>query len=122
MNETSTTAQQPTAIQTKGMNAVVLTQCVGVLSFVILGNNMLFLYLTKLGVGSAGVLLYLALPNLAGALLSIPTAFFSDRYGKKKIGVPGMIIAFISSSFKVYSEALLPCFFMFIHIHLDCVY
>lgn len=98
MSVPTTLSDKPTDIQKKGMNAVILTQCIGTLCFIVVNNNLLFLYLAKLGVSSAGIMFYLALPNLAGFILSIPTAFLSDRYGKKKIGTPGMVVTFISFS------------------------
>jgi MFS family permease len=55
-------------------------------------NGFLLSYFLKMGFESSDVLILLSLPSVIMFLLSVPFAYYADRYGKKKIGISGMIL------------------------------
>ena len=82
---------QPTALQKKGMRAATLAQAFGTLAQLAFTNGQLLVVLSVLGISSSRLVLYLALPSIID-LLAIPIAYLADRWGKKKIGLPGMML------------------------------
>ncbi|MCP4130829.1 MAG: MFS transporter [bacterium] len=48
-------------------------------------------YLSKLGIPSAHILFFLSVPMLILFLFTMPFAFLSDRFGKKKFGITGLV-------------------------------
>lgn len=90
---------EATPLQRRGMRNAILAQVFGCVSYVVFQNGMLLLYFTVLDISSIGIMVYLALPGVAQALLLIPCAFLADRYGKKRVGHMGsalMVIGFAS--------------------------
>jgi len=57
-----------------------------------------FIFL-KMGLKSSDVLLLLSLPSVIMFFLSIPFAYYADRYGKKKIRISGIILTIAGFSF-----------------------
>jgi MFS family permease len=79
--------------QRRGMRAAVYGQAFGALGFLCFSNGVLLLYMTKQEFSSAAIMFFLALPWLTQSLILLPSAYFADRKGKKKIGVPGTAIS-----------------------------
>ncbi|MCP4350613.1 MAG: MFS transporter [Desulfobacterales bacterium] len=75
----------------KAMRMAILTQCTGMIPTVLFNNGFLLTYMSKLGISSANILILLTLPTLIIFLSTMPFAFLSDRFGKKKLGMIGMI-------------------------------
>lgn len=65
--------------------------CAGIMPQMFFKNGFLLSYLSKIGFSSSGILILLSLPSLILFLLSVPFAFYADKYGKKKVGVIGAI-------------------------------
>jgi MFS family permease len=72
--------------QHRAMRATIFAQCAGVFSEVLFTNGVILLYANALGLSSERVIVYLSLPWLLYALLTVPAAFFSDRHGRKRVG------------------------------------
>lgn len=75
----------------KTMRLIIMAQCTGTLGNFVFSNGILLAYLAEMGMDSATILMFLALPTFIGFIFLIPTAFLSDRFGKKKLGVFGLI-------------------------------
>lgn len=82
--------RSPTPVQKRGMRVTIIGQCFGCLATLALTNGILLVYLTRLGVASSRIMMYLSLPWLGNAILVLPSAYLADRYGKKRIGLAGM--------------------------------
>jgi len=74
------------------MRNAILCQCFGALGLVCFNSGIMLVYLLSLGMARSRVLTYLAVPSLSSALLLIPMAMLSDRFGKKKIGQSGALL------------------------------
>lgn len=72
--------------QKRGMRDAILCQCFGTLGAVAFSSGLMLVYLLTLGMERSRVLTYLALPSLGMALLLVPCALLSDRFGKIRIG------------------------------------
>ncbi len=75
----------------KTMRLIIMAQCTGTLGNLIFTNGLLLAYLAELGMSSATILQLLALPTFIGFLFLMPAAFWSDRYGMKKLGTLGLL-------------------------------
>lgn len=75
------------------MRNVIFCQCFGVLGQTLFTSNVVLLYLLALGIGEAQTLMYLVLPNIIAAALTVPAAHLSDRVGIKRIGNIGVLVA-----------------------------
>jgi MFS family permease len=62
-------------------------------------NGFLLSYFLKMGLKSSDVLILLSLPSVILFFLSVPFAYYADRYGKKKIGISGIILTISGFSF-----------------------
>ncbi len=69
--------------------------CAGIMPQLFFKNGFLLSYLLKLGFQSSDVLILLSVPSLIMFVLSVPFAFYADKYGKKKIGAMGMVLTCI---------------------------
>lgn len=76
----------------RAMRQAILCQCFGVLGQMLFTSNVVLLYLLALGIGEAQTLMYLALPNIMLAVLIVPIAHHSDRFGIKRIGNIGILV------------------------------
>lgn len=79
----------------KIMLTIVLTVCVSIMPQLFFKNGFLLSYFLKIGFKSSDVLILLTLPAGIMFFISIPFAYFADRYGKKRIGVSGIILTII---------------------------
>lgn len=78
--------------QRRGMRMAIVSQCLGCMSLLALQNNLLLLYLAANGVSSSRIVTYLALPLITDVAARLPMAYFSDRFGKKRIGIMGQAV------------------------------
>ena len=85
----------PTLEQKIAMRDIILLQCAGMISYLIFQNGFLLAYFTKLGFSGSEVLFLLSIPQIVLFVSILPSAFYSDRYGKKKIGLYGTIVVVI---------------------------
>jgi MFS family permease len=69
----------PSAVQQRGMRAVIIGQMVGNLGSLAFSNGILLLFLAKVGFGGASALLLLALPSIIQPLLILPLAHLAER-------------------------------------------
>ena len=66
-------------------NIIIVTQCLGMITAVLFQNGFYLNYFTKLGISSAAIAMLFALPPLFSVFLLLPFAFYSDRFGKKRL-------------------------------------
>ncbi len=83
----------------RNMRIIALVVCAGIMPQLFFKNGFLLSYLLKLGFQSSDVLILLSVPSLVMFVLSVPFAFYADKYGKKKIGAMGMVLTCIGFSF-----------------------
>jgi len=76
------------------MLMVILTVCAGIMPQLFFKNGFLLAYLSKLNIKSSDVMILLALPSVMMFFISMPFAYYSDRYGIKKIGASGIFMTF----------------------------
>lgn len=74
------------------MRLIAVVVCAGIMPQLFFKNGFLLSFLLKIGFKSSDVLILLSLPSLIMFILSVPFAFYADKYGKKKIGILGMIL------------------------------
>ena len=74
------------------LKTTILTVCAGIMPQLFLKNGFLLSYFISMGFESSDVLILLSLPALTLLLLSVPFAYFADRYGKKRIGRLGIYL------------------------------
>ncbi len=80
----------------RAFNAIILTQCLGMLTTNFFQNGFYLNYFTKLGVSSAAIALLFAVPPLLLAFLMIPFAFRADRHGKLRMALAGQVMIIVS--------------------------
>lgn len=80
----------------KLMRLLCLVVCAGIMPQMFFKNGFLLSYLLNLGFTSSNVLILLSIPSFAMFILSVPFAFYADKYGKKKIGAAGLILTCIA--------------------------
>ena len=98
----------------KSLQTIILTQCVGVLGLLLFNNGFMLAYLSRLGTPSYQILFLLSLIPLTGLALTLPFAYLSDRFGKKRIGtsglwvaVAGLLLIALAGSFKTQSVGII---------------
>ena len=79
-----------------------LAQCSGFIAYMAFSNGVILLFLTACNLSTASVLFLLALPDLIQFFLLVPGAFYADRSGIKRLGLPGLALT-------VLGFAALPC-------------
>jgi len=72
---------------------ILLTASLGGMSYLSFNNGLLLSYFSHLGIPSATILILLSILPLTTFLIIIPFSFLSDIYGKKRIGILGMIFS-----------------------------
>jgi len=82
----------------RAMRRITMTQLFGVVGMDSFTNGILLLYMTVLGITPARILVYLALPNGLSMLLRLPVAYLADRFGKKRLGQAGTLLAGVGYS------------------------
>jgi len=83
----------------KIMMTIVLSVSASIMPQLFFKNGFLLAYFLKLGLKSSDVLILLSLPSAIMFCLSVPFAYYADRYGKKRIGISGIILAIAGFSF-----------------------
>jgi MFS family permease len=83
----------------KTMMTIVLSVCASIMPQLFFKNGFLLSYFLKMGLKSSDVLILLSLPSVILFFLSVPFAYYADRYGKKKIGISGIILTISGFSF-----------------------
>ncbi|MCP4551047.1 MAG: MFS transporter [Bacteroidetes bacterium] len=73
------------------MRLIGLVVCAGIMPQLFFKNGFLLSYLLNIGFKSSDVLILLSIPSFIMFILSVPFAFYADKYGKKKIGAIGII-------------------------------
>lgn len=76
----------------KARRCVIIAQCAGLIGETLFANGFILSYFSKAGIQSTTVLFLLALPAIAQFVLALPAAFYSDRIGKRIIGIAGLWI------------------------------
>ena len=80
----------------RAFNVIIVTQCLGMIPAALFQNGFYLNYFSKLGISSASIALLFALPPLLGTFLLLPFAFYSDRFGKKKLALGGQSLLIAS--------------------------
>ncbi len=73
-------------------NIIIITQCLGMVAGALFQNGFYLNYFSKLGISSAAIAMLFALPPLLSVFLLLPFAFYSDRFGKKKLALGGQVL------------------------------
>lgn len=81
------------------MMTIVLSVSASIMPQLFFKNGFLLAYFLKLGLKSSDVLILLSLPSGIMFCLSVPFAYYADRYGKKRIGISGIILTIAGFSF-----------------------
>lgn len=77
------------------LNAIIATQCFGLVAGLCFGNGLIFNYLSYLKVPEQVLVLYLRIPSILALFTILPLAYVADRKGKLKIGQFGNAIQVI---------------------------
>jgi len=70
--------------------AIVISQCFGMILSTVFTGMILLLYMKALKMDGAVIVLCLSIQPLMTAGLGLPLASWSDRFGKKRLGLPGL--------------------------------
>lgn len=70
----------------KTLRLVIYTQCAGAASMLLVQNGFVLTYSLQLGIPPYGILLLFSMLSLIGMVLTLPLAYVSDRFGKKRVG------------------------------------
>lgn len=81
------------------MMIIVLSVCASIMPQLFFKNGFLLSYFLKIGLNSSDILILLSMPSLIMFFLSVLFAYYADRYGKKKIGISGIILTIAGFSF-----------------------
>lgn len=73
------------------MRMAIYAQSFGALGLCSFTCGIVLVYLTSLGYSSAAIMVLLALPTLAEALLRLPLAYLADQWGKRRLGRIGIL-------------------------------
>ncbi|MCG8632792.1 MAG: hypothetical protein MI863_03140, partial [Desulfobacterales bacterium] len=95
---------------------VVCVVCSGIMPQLFFKNGFLLSYLLRLGIGSADVLIMLSTLSAIMFCMSVPFAFYADRYGKKTIGLLGsglMVTGYVIIILAGFSWPLSPFILVF---------
>ncbi len=80
----------------RAFNIIIITQCLGMVAGALFQNGFYLNYFSKLGISSAAIAMLFALPPLLSVFLLLPFAFYSDRFGKKRIALGGQFLLIAS--------------------------
>lgn len=80
----------------RAFNIIIITQCLGMITGALFQNGFYLNYFSKLGISSAAIAMLFAVPPLLGTFLLLPFAFYSDRFGKKKLALGGQLLVIAS--------------------------
>ncbi|MBT8046217.1 MAG: MFS transporter [Pontiella sp.] len=80
----------------RAINVIIITQCLGMVILALFQNGFYLNYFTKLGISSAAIAMLFALPPLLGTFALLPFAFYSDRFGKKRLALIGQLLLIVS--------------------------
>lgn len=81
------------------MRTIVLAVCASIMPQLFFKNGFLLAYFLKMGLKSSDVLILLSLPSVFLFFLSVLFAYYADQYGKKRIGISGIILTITGFSF-----------------------
>ena len=82
----------------KGLRQAISAQFFGSIGMNSFNNGILLLYMAVLGVNPIRILIYLAIPNMLSSVFRLPSAYFADRYGKKRLGLIGLFLTVLGYS------------------------
>ena len=91
----------------KAIRMILLTASLGGMSYLSFNNGLLLSYFSHLGIPSATILILLSILPLTTFLVIIPFSYFSDIFGKKRIGIIGMVFSFFGFALLI-SVSYLP--------------
>jgi len=74
------------------MRLIALVVCAGIMPQLFFKNGFLLSYVLKIGLKSSDVLILLSIPSFILFILSVPFAYYADKYGKKLIGAIGIVL------------------------------
>ncbi len=77
-------------------NIIIANQCLGMVATALFQNGFFLNYFSKLGISSAAIAMLFAVPPLLSVFLLLPFAFYSDRFGKKRIALGGQLLIIAS--------------------------
>jgi MFS family permease len=75
---------------------IIITQCLGMITWALFQNGFYLNYFSKLGISSATIATLFALPPLVSSPLLLVFAFYSDRFGKKRLALTGQVLLILS--------------------------
>lgn len=79
----------------KRLRLIIAMQCAGSVSMLLFQNGFALTYALKLGIAPHSILSLFAMLPLLGMLLTLPLAYASDRFGKKRMGLAGVMLSLI---------------------------
>lgn len=85
--------EEATPRQRSGMRHAILCQTLGALSVQALQHGILLVYFKRMGLSGTVVLALLGLYTAGNFLLTTPSAYFADRWGKKRLGTIGTAVS-----------------------------
>ena len=99
----------------RAMSNAILAQCAGTLTNLLFKNGFMLAYLSAQNVASNWILILLTIPDMLVFMVTIPSAYQSDRMGRKKMGLAGLSgtvagFALISISSLLPAVAVMPVF------------
>ena len=77
----------------KTLRLIIYTQCTGAVSMLLVQNGFVLTYSLRIGIPPHGILFLFSMLSLVGMLLTLPLAYMSDRFGKKRVGLIGAVIS-----------------------------
>ena len=80
------------------MRDAILQASFSSLAYLAFTNGLILLYLSAQRLSSERIVLYLAVPAIGNALLLMPCAYLCDRYGKRRMGLIGIVCETIGFS------------------------
>lgn len=83
--------QEPSAIR-KIQLWIIVAQCGGMIAHVFIQNNFLLLYFLRLGISDRMTFVLLSATAFLQVLMAIPGSLACERFGAKRIGLPGNLM------------------------------
>jgi len=93
----------PNAQQSRAMRDAIIQASFSSLAYLAFTNGLILLYLSAQHVSSERIVLYLALSAIGNTLLFISCAYLCDLFGKRRMGLVGVVCEAIGFSILVLS-------------------
>ncbi len=76
----------------KLLKIITIAQCFGLLTSLLFMNGFMLEYFSVLEISNSKALLLLSLPHWAGICLIIHSAYYSDKYSKKRLEILDILL------------------------------